>query len=328
MHEVNPNLVRKEILDQLKSHLLRHTPHPGTEIDNISKAYEYAVIPPGKLFRPLLAWAIFQDLSNDFQKISTENLFRLCSFLEIHHAYTLVHDDLPCMDDDPIRRGKPSTHAKYGVWKALLVGDGLISVSYSLISQIKSNRTLELLKFSTWALGPKGLIQGQVMDLSGAMKFNFNNIIKTHQLKTARLIQTALIGGFLICNERKYKEVSDYRVFLDLYKLGNSLGICFQFFDDLTEFKEKELSEHENEVNPWKNFSAEILKTLTHELNKIEVVTEKYDLSHLKSILTDYFQKIFSTVNDNKEIIDDHFRKFGKDYEILIPMMSLLKRVC
>ena len=123
--------IQDEISQNLKLHLKQCIPN-----QLMKEVYEYCVLPPGKLFRPKLVYAIAKDLSEKTNLQITQNHKYLASFVEVHHAYTLVHDDLPCMDDDDFRRGKPSAHKAYGEWKALLAGDGLLNVSYELLSKL------------------------------------------------------------------------------------------------------------------------------------------------------------------------------------------------
>ena len=145
--------------------------------------YNYALFPTGKLFRSKLISAFSKD--HNLNTI-TNNQILLCSSIEAHHTYTLLHDDLPCMDDDDERRGKPSTHIKFGEWQSLLTGDGLLNISYRLLSKIQSRNLNTILSIYSHALGPKGLIHGQVLDLSEEMNNNFSTLLLTHELKTAR----------------------------------------------------------------------------------------------------------------------------------------------
>ena len=103
---------------------------------------DWATLPAGKLFRPRLVLALAQDNDGEIDI----NHRHLAVAIELHHAYTLVHDDLPAMDNDLIRRGKASTHAQFGEWKAILAGDALLIQSFYELGQIKSDSLPELLK--------------------------------------------------------------------------------------------------------------------------------------------------------------------------------------
>lgn len=312
--------ITENIISNLGTHLKSSTPN-----HSISEIYDYAVLPPGKVFRPLLVWSIFSDfgktnLAESIKDInSPHNLFS--AFVETHHAYTLVHDDLPCMDDDDERRGKASTHKKYGEWKALLVGDGLINASYGMLSQIQANNIMSAFRFSTWCLGPKGLIQGQVLDLAEEMTINFESLILTHQNKTARLMQTALVGSFLILDEVQDKGINRYNTSKDLFRLGHSIGVLFQILDDLTELVEEEISSHEQAVNPWLRFKEECFQELTSGLSKVYEILEKYEMKHLNEILGLYFKKIDTILRPNLKNVESHVKTD------LMPVMSLLERI-
>ncbi len=289
-----------------------HTLLPNHSIAN---AYTWASLPPGKLFRPLLSAAIYLNHSNgrpeEFDQL-TSNASKMAAFLELHHSYTLVHDDMPCMDDDDLRRGKASTHKQFGEWQALLVGDGLLGASWRLISQIDHPALLSFFKYSTWALGPKGLLQGQVLDLSEEMTLSFNNLILTHKLKTARLIQTALVGGYCISDNPSFNTAKAY------HKLGEAIGVSFQLLDDLTELTE-ELGDHEQAVNPWLWASIKSTETLVSYLEQVKELTPS-NAELLQEVLAHYFGTIHKKIETHQESILNHLSE-----EQLRPVKSLLK---
>lgn len=312
----------RDLLTQLNSnleHLLkRHCPHHP-----IAEAYHYAVLPAGKLFRPQLVFAVAQD----FGKLDARTLDHhsdhglYASAIEIHHAYTLVHDDLPCMDNDDFRRGKPSTHKAYGEWQALLVGDGLLSLSYRLQSCMRSPHLPEVLNFFSWATGAKGLIHGQVLDLSEEMKLSFKTLLETHKLKTARLIQASLCGSYLLLPDQQLK------TFTKLFRLGHALGIAFQLLDDLTELAEAELSPHEASIAPWINYPQEAQKELILRLTQVHQFFESHHSPVLKKVLQDYFAKIQGMVKVGEKNIEKHLAKCATPAK-LAPIMALLDRIC
>jgi|GEM_PF-433587 geranylgeranyl pyrophosphate synthase len=295
---------------QLKTHL------PNNEFSDIST---YGVLPPGKLFRPLLAAYTYAHYMGN-QRLNSEisnprsAISYFCSGLEIHHAYTLMHDDLPCMDNDDMRRGKASAHVKYGEWRALLAADGLINTSYSLWSKMDHSKMQTILQLSSWCLGPRGLILGQAFDLSEQMKESFDKLIWTHQLKTGRLIQLSILGAALLSDQNQY---SEYKI---LRRFSEALGLAFQLIDDLTELCDEKLSEHEKEVNPWpKNFKQTYERTL-RELSKVENNTDL--LTSLK--LSRYFGQMEQKLSDNEDFVLNHLQKNATQ---LRPLMSVLKRL-
>lgn len=297
------------VIEELSNNLRRHI---SSEIydDFFSETYTYSLFPAGKLFRPLLVWSIAQDFSNT-QNMASESKFtedhaRLGSFVESHHTYTLIHDDMPCMDDDDERRGRASTHKKFGQWQALLSGDGLLNASYSILSKIKSNNMANVLNYCTWALGPKGLILGQALDLSGKMTESFPDLILTHKLKTARLIQASLVSSFLLIPEENLSITRDLNSLKKLHKLGEHMGVAFQLLDDLCELVDEELSKHESEVNPWPRFTEECYEALDSSLKYIEIYFKENKTDNLKSIYGLYLRKIKTLITGSELNIENH----------------------
>ncbi|MBC7427094.1 MAG: polyprenyl synthetase family protein [Bacteriovorax sp.] len=304
----------EKIEKMLTHHLMGNLPnHPVHDV------YTYAVLPGGKLFRPHLVWSVLQDLNPDLYESSKINLnsdhARLSSAVEFHHTYTLLHDDLPCMDNDLTRRGKACTHIVYGEWQALLAGDGLLNISYQLLTKIKDQRALELLKFFGWALGPKGLIHGQVMDLSQEMTKSFSNTLRTHELKTARLIQVSILGSALIANVQNRKAEKN------LWKYSRLLGINFQLIDDLSELAEATLSAHELDVNPWLKFPAEALKQTLKGLKDFEAVSGRQKMPNTNKIVSDYYKKMLSVIEPGVDNINKHVNEKLD----LVPVILVMK---
>lgn len=289
----------KQIEKMLTHHLMSNLPN---HVDR--DVYLYAVLPGGKLFRPHLVWSVLQDLNPDLFFTSINNLnsdhARLSSAVEFHHTYTLLHDDLPCMDNDLTRRGKPCTHIAFGEWQALLAGDGLLNISYQLLTKVKNQRALEVMRFFSWALGPKGLIHGQVMDLSHEMTKSFSNTLRTHELKTARLIQAAILGSALIAGKTNREQEKN------LWKYSRLLGINFQLIDDLSELAEAALSQHELDVNPWLRFPSEALNETLKGLGLFEVVSAELKLKNTNKIVSDYYIKMLSVIEPELDTINKH----------------------
>jgi geranylgeranyl pyrophosphate synthase len=290
-----------EIENTLRLHLKKFLPkHASSEI------YHYATLPGGKLFRPCLIWSVLQDLNPVLYERTKNNPMSshalLASAIEFHHSYTLIHDDLPCMDDDVTRRGKPSTHMAFGEWQALLAGDGLLNLSYELIIKSNNHRTLELLRFFTWAVGPKGLIHGQVMDLSKEMTLSFENTMRTHELKTARLIQVAVLGSTLFSGVKNYPREKN------LWKYSKLLGINFQLIDDLSELVESDLSEHENEVNPWLHFTEKAFQETVTDLAAFNNLSSQLILLNTNKIVANYYKKMLEVIVPNQVVIEGHLK--------------------
>lgn len=284
----------------LTHHLLGNTPH-----HKVQDVYLYASLPGGKLFRPHLVWSVFQDLNPTLYTQSkldlNSNHALLSSSVEFHHTYTLLHDDLPCMDNDLERRGKPCTHIAFGEWQALLAGDGLLNISYRLLSKLNHPRAQDLFKLFSWSLGPKGLIHGQVMDLAHEMTESFENTLRTHELKTARLIQVAILGSAILSHSTRETQKEK-----KLWRFSRLLGVNFQLIDDLSELSEKDLSDHEKDVNPWLHFPQETYNETLKGLQSFEKLSRELNLTHTNAIVTEYYKKMLSLIVPNKEVITKH----------------------
>lgn len=238
------------------------------------KVMDYAVFPAGKLFRPKLVEALALDLAN---RVSADHL-HLASAIELHHAYTLVHDDLPAMDNDLVRRGKPSTHAHFGEWKAILTGDALLIASFSELSNIGHKNFKDIHKLMTWATGAKGLIEGQFRDLGAD-----GDIIRIHELKTARLIQLATLGTYLLGDKQTLRGK------IEFLRLGREIGVSFQLLDDLSELTELDVSPHEKFINPFINNFEKAMHELRMSHLRLTDITFKHRLTNVQKMLQQYF---------------------------------------
>lgn len=309
-------IMKNELIESfLEIHLKNSLP-----FHSVKEVYQYAVLPGGKLFRPSLVWAVLSDLNPDLFKNSQNSKSShalLSSAVEFHHTYTLLHDDLPCMDNDIERRGKPCTHIKYGEWQALLAGDGLLNISYQLLSKSNHPRTLELIRFFGWALGPKGLIHGQVMDLSHEMTKSLAATIKTHELKTARLIQVAILGSAILTSTKPQRQLEKR-----LWRFSQLLGINFQLIDDLSELVEEKLSEHELDVNPWLKFPKETFNETKKSLERFETLASELNLTETNAIVKNYYAKMLKGIVAGRSNVDKHL----KNQVDLAPVLLLLNR--
>ncbi len=262
----------------LKSRIPAFSTHP-----ELREIFDYALRPPGKLFRPRLLEALCQDL-----KISHErDILTLGCAIEIHHAYSLVHDDLPAMDNDLIRRGKPSTHAKYGEWKALLIGDALLAQSYRELDRLQTPQKDFIRQFFLWATAGGGLILGQWIDLSGLADKTAARL-RMHELKTSRLMQIAIIGGMALKSSMSFGDLKSG------LRLGAAIGIAFQLLDDLDDLNAP--SEHELKVNPFILNAREA----TSALEKNLVLIESSSYPQLKKFLTAFLDKSFANLKTSR----------------------------
>lgn len=302
---------------RLESNLLTHLLKFGPR-GNDKEVYKYSLLPAGKLFRPMLCALSYLEEMNKSKVLSeffmpSKDISLYASFLEIHHVYTLIHDDLPAMDNDNFRRGRLANHIKFNEWKALLAGDGMSILGFQLLSQLKANVALDLIKIATKYTGCNGLIYGQYLDLSGSIKNSFNNVRTTHLLKTARLIQLSLIGGQVIANDK----ISDKTKFY--WKFGESIGLTFQFLDDLDDLRDE--NNHEQEINPWRKFKTECISELETCLNFSRDFLKNRPL--LRSYFQSYLYKNAKSLESNKDL----YLKLGFKNKELLNILSGLDLV-
>ena len=191
------------------------------------KAMNYGVTNGGKRIRPFL----IIELSK-FLKIKKSQYMKLALAAEFVHSYSLIHDDLPGMDNDDLRRGKLTTHKKYGEATAILAGNSLLTLAFEILSDeslhpnasIRSNIINNLARIS----GYKGLAGGQSLDLLFEKKnASVDQIIMMHEQKTARLFEFCMMAPFILCNSRTSKKMEYLRTY------GNNFGLIFQATDDL-----------------------------------------------------------------------------------------------
>ena len=311
-------------MNDLISQHLRKIILKSSSFEQMTDTLLYATLPAGKLFRPNLALHLYQDLYGvemaleELQNIDSNISLYACA-LEIHHAYTLVHDDLPAMDNDDERRGKPSVHKQFGQWQAILAGDALLNLSHALLAGIKHQHIHQVSRFFSWALGAKGLILGQYYDLGGEIKKDFQSLIRTHELKTGRLIQASLLGPlFLAKTNVSYKQIKKY------LRLGSHIGLTFQLLDDLSECLEQ-LSEHERDVSPFLHFPDESFNLLEKSLNEIQVLRleHKNTYKYLNIYLVHMKNKMSEGLEDSSSYL---VKNLGQDFvsSKLRPLMSTL----
>lgn len=192
-------------------------------LGRLAEAARYTALSGGKFFRPQLVMAT-AELYNVPLK---HTLYPACA-LELIHTYSLIHDDLPCMDNDDFRRGQPSLHKAYNEGHALLTGDFLLTYAFEVLSHsphISSDQKLSLINTLSKRAGALGMIGGQELDLASASQdISLETLFSIHQKKTAALITAALeFGGIL--------GASPHMATLTL--IGEKIGLAFQIFDDL-----------------------------------------------------------------------------------------------
>ena len=191
----------------------------------IHAAMRYAVFAGGKRLRPVLCLAAAEACGGE-----SSNAHAAACALELMHTYSLVHDDLPSMDDDDLRRGRPTCHKVYGEGMAVLCGDALLTESFLVLAQTPPTKRYGTHDFITeLALtgGSRKLIGGQVMDLEAEGKtLTPRALVRIHEAKTAALLTTALRLGAMTANATPAKLAA-------LTQFGHALGLAFQVIDDI-----------------------------------------------------------------------------------------------
>jgi len=176
----------------------------------------------GKRLRPLLTLAVVSTFDQSLEAA----LHPTCA-LELIHTYSLIHDDLPCMDDDDIRRKKPSLHKAYSESTAVLTGDFLLTLAFEVLANapdITSEQKLKLISCLSQRAGEKGMIGGQVLDIAYQGNFDsLTTLVDTHRKKTGALFKAAFEFGAILCNQP-----------LETFQeMGDHLGLAYQIVDDL-----------------------------------------------------------------------------------------------
>ena len=222
---------KKGVVD---AHLEKILPAENEYPPIIHQAMRYTIFSGGKRLRPILTIAACEALGKDEDRA----LPAACA-IELIHNYSLIHDDLPFLDDDEFRRGKPTAHKVYGTAIALLAGDALLTLGFHQLASIPpvdgdASRNLLIIKEISEAVGTKGMIGGQVIDLqSEGEKVEMEVLNYIHSAKTGALLTTCLRVGGLLAN-------ASYAEMLNLTRYGRSMGLAFQIVDDILDVEGNE----------------------------------------------------------------------------------------
>jgi geranylgeranyl diphosphate synthase type II len=253
------------------------------------QAASYSVLNPGKRIRPLLTLAATQSLGGDEEKA----LYPACA-IEILHTYSLIHDDLPCMDDDDLRRGRPTLHKVYPEGQAVLTGDLLLTLAFEILASspgISSAQIVELIQVLTKKSGGQGMILGQSLDLLGEKKsLSWKELCLIHKKKTADLISACLEFGAILSDKSSLRPILD--------RIGEDIGLSFQIIDDVLDIEGEEHilgkpihSDLENQ----KNTSTSLLGALQAKAKAKELLTSALqyckDIGLENSLLTEILPK-------------------------------------
>ena len=190
-------------------------------------AMRYSVLNGGKRLRPILAY-----LTGELNDTEAEYIDTLASSLELIHCYSLIHDDLPAMDDDELRRGNPTTHKKFDEATAILAGDALQPFAFELISTIKTSdgNKVQMINSLSKACGYLGMVGGQIKDINSKQIKDVESLDSMHSEKTGRLIQASIETAGILSG----LSASDIE---SLKEYGGKIGLAFQIQDDIIDIE-------------------------------------------------------------------------------------------
>tara|TARA_B100001769_G_scaffold138813_1_gene108605 strand:+ start:3143 stop:4024 length:882 start_codon:yes stop_codon:yes gene_type:complete len=273
-------LIHKKILAEISADSL------------IDQAMRYSVLSDSKTIRPALVLAS-GELNNN---LTRNSLITLATAIELIHTYSLIHDDLPCMDDDDIRRGKESSHIKFGEANAILAGDALHDLAFEIISTDKDMNDASKIKavnILANASGAKGMVLGQHLDIESEKSkenIDIKSMKKIHTLKTGKLIKAAVEMGQIESSLNK-AEINM------LLEFGSKIGLAFQIFDDIldetgetSELGKRAKSDQKNNKQTYVKIvgideSAKIAnKLLDESINLIDELRVRDKIEPLKSL--------------------------------------------
>lgn len=205
--------------------------HPG--LVKLREAVEYSCYDGGKRFRPVLALWSYETLTGDQDKA-----LPYAAAVEMVHCYSLIHDDLPSMDDDDVRRGRPSNHKAFGEAMALLAGSALLTEAFSLLADAykeDSESATQLIGLLSVAAGARGMVGGQAIDiLDNPGELSSEDLNYLHSLKTGALIKCAAVGAAVIAKTTEAEEAH-------LRRFAEHLGLAFQVADDVLDYNPEQL---------------------------------------------------------------------------------------
>jgi farnesyl diphosphate synthase len=242
-----PEILKQFVVDveSFMQNELQVMNQPSSELQ---LAMQYVVMSGGKRIRPLLVRAA--GLLNNADFVDLDSIVQIAAAIELIHCYSLVHDDLPAMDNDDLRRGLPTCHKKYGEAMAILVGDALQSLAFSILTRsgVHGNLAIQLKIANIIAncAGVNGMVGGQSLDILSTgndvvaifthsmttRNMSLKDLQHMHHLKTGKLIQAAILTGYL-CGAKNFDDMypeDTYRLLIDI---SESIGLLFQIVDDI-----------------------------------------------------------------------------------------------
>jgi geranylgeranyl diphosphate synthase, type II len=216
-----PDHLRAEVERYLET--LRFSTEPAST--GLDEAMRYSLLAGGKRIRPVLALATARSIGRP-----AEWALPLAAAIELIHTYSLIHDDLPAMDDDDLRRGRPTCHRMFGEDVAILAGDGLYAEAFALLlerQEAEPARLLDAARELAMATGVQGMVGGQYIDVAGTAADDAAGLRHLHEMKTGRLIAASIRCVLLLDGTAQPATISGLRTF------AGELGVLFQIVDDI-----------------------------------------------------------------------------------------------
>ena len=244
--------------------------------NELKESILYSSIGSGKRIRGYLSWEIANFFGAD-----KSNAFNLASAIELIHTYSLIHDDLPALDNDDFRRNKPSNHRQFSESTAILSGDALQSLAFEILSDkmkdIDANKQIKLINYLSNKIGPVGMVGGQILDISSRKnQLSINEVNMMHNLKTANLFSFSCQSGALI-GKANSNEIKAFEMY------GKNLGITFQIIDDV-------LDKVGNSENIGKTLGKD-------EINKNKTYLNFYSIEESLEIAQEFSKKAINSLN-------------------------------
>lgn len=247
--------------------------------EEIVKAMDYSLSSGGKRIRPVIAIFAAKSLG-----AGSESVMPYAAAIELIHTYSLIHDDLPCMDNDDLRRGRPTNHKVFGEATAVLAGDALLNFAFetALMADTEPEKKIALLKIIARSAGLYGMIGGQILDMEGEKrKLAADEIRLMQNLKTGALIKAAAAIGAVAAGERKE--------FFDVY--AENLGLAFQLKDDILDVTAT---------------TEELGKpVLSDEKNEKSTFVSLYGVDGTKRLLEETTEKAIASLPEGAELLKE-----------------------
>lgn len=194
--------------------------------DSLKDSMHYSLQAGGKRIRPILLLAVLHEMSGE----EHPDALKVAAAIEMIHTYSLIHDDLPSMDDDDLRRGMPTNHKVFGEAIAILAGDALLTYSFGIVARLQnvsSDDKVRLIDLMSVSSGAEGMVGGQILDIEGEeKKLTLEELEQVHRLKTGALLTYSILAGGILA------QASNEEI-MALSRFGEHLGLAFQIQDDI-----------------------------------------------------------------------------------------------